>query len=57
MTTLVVTNDFPPRIGGIESCVAHPSRVLHDDLAVVTTTAPRAAGENRGRRVRGRPHL
>ncbi|GAA3709248.1 glycosyltransferase family 4 protein [Microlunatus aurantiacus] len=42
MTTLVVTNDFPPRIGGIESFVAHACRFLDDDVAVLTSTAPGA---------------
>ncbi len=40
MTTLVVTNDFPPRIGGIESFVAQACRFLDDDVAVLTSTAP-----------------
>ena len=43
MTTLVVTNDFPPRIGGIESFVAQACRFLDDDVAVLTSTAPDAA--------------
>ncbi len=43
MTTLVVTNDFPPRIGGIESFVALACRLLDDDVAVLTSTAPGAA--------------
>jgi len=43
MTTLVVTNDFPPRIGGIESFVALSCRLLDDDVAVLTSTAPGSA--------------
>jgi phosphatidylinositol alpha-1,6-mannosyltransferase len=43
MTTLVVTNDFPPRIGGIESFVALACRLLDDDVAVLASTAPGAA--------------
>lgn len=43
MTTLVVTNDFPPRIGGIESFVAQACRFLDDDVAVLTSTAPGSA--------------
>jgi phosphatidylinositol alpha-1,6-mannosyltransferase len=43
VTTLVVTNDFPPRIGGIESFVALAGRLLDDDVAVLTSTAPGSA--------------
>ena len=43
MTTLVVTNDFPPRIGGIESFVALACRLLDDDVAVLTSAAPGSA--------------
>ncbi len=43
MTVLVVTNDFPPRIGGIESFVAQACEFLDDDVAVLTSTAPGAA--------------
>ena len=38
-TTLVVTNDFPPRIGGIESFVAAACGFL-DDVVVLTLRAP-----------------
>lgn len=41
--TLVVTNDFPPRIGGIESFVAAACRLLDDDV-VVHTSGPSGAG-------------
>ena len=37
--TLVVTNDFPPRIGGIESFVAAACGFL-DDVIVLTSRAP-----------------
>ena len=43
MTTLVVTNDFPPRIGGIEAFVAQACRFLDGDVAVLTSTAPGSA--------------
>ena len=42
-TTLVVTNDFPPRIGGIESFVADLCRLLDFDVIVFTSSAPGAA--------------
>ena len=41
-TTLVVTNDFPPRIGGIESFVADLCRLLDSDVVVFTSSAPGA---------------
>lgn len=41
-TTLVVTNDFPPRIGGIESFVAAACSFL-DDVVVLTSRAPGSA--------------
>ena len=43
MTTLVVTNDFPPCIGGIEAFVAQACRFVDDDVAVLTSTASGAA--------------
>lgn len=39
-TTLVVTNDFPPRIGGIESFVAQACRMLDDRVVVLTSRSP-----------------
>ena len=36
MTTLVVTNDFPPRVGGIETFVRHVCTFLDDDVVVLT---------------------
>ena len=40
MTVLVVTNDFPPHIGGIESFVAQACGFCDDEVAVLTSTAP-----------------
>lgn len=42
-TTLVVTNDFPPRIGGIESFVADVCALLDHDVVVLTSRTPNAA--------------
>lgn len=41
-TTLVVTNDFPPRIGGIESFVAQACALLDDDVVVYCSGPPGA---------------
>lgn len=38
MTTLVVTNDFPPRVGGIETFVRHVCTFLDDQVVVLTRT-------------------
>ncbi|HSN10548.1 MAG TPA: glycosyltransferase family 4 protein [Propionibacteriaceae bacterium] len=40
MTTLVVTNDFPPRIGGIESFVRQVCTFLDHRVVVLTRTEP-----------------
>jgi len=40
----VVTNDFPPRIGGIESFVADLCHLLDDDVLVLTSGPPAAPG-------------
>ncbi len=40
--TLVLTNDFPPRIGGIESFVADLCSLLDDDVVVHTSGPPGA---------------
>lgn len=45
MTTLVLTNDFPPRIGGIERFVAQLCDLLDGDV-VVLTSAHRGAAEH-----------
>lgn len=39
-TTLVVTNDYPPRIGGIESFVATACELLDHDVVVLTSASP-----------------
>ncbi|MET8294194.1 glycosyltransferase family 4 protein [Streptomyces sp. NPDC005180] len=44
MTTLIVTNDFPPRQGGIETFVhAMATRIPGDDVVVYTSSEPGAA--------------
>ncbi len=43
--TLVVTNDFPPRTGGIESFVLAISRLLPPDQVVVHTARQRGDAE------------
>ncbi|SEQ62927.1 glycosyltransferase family 4 protein [Microlunatus flavus] len=48
-TTLVVTNDFPPRIGGIESFVAEVCRLLDDDVVVLASGPPGASASDAGR--------
>jgi phosphatidyl-myo-inositol dimannoside synthase len=45
-TTLVVTNDFPPAIGGIEAFVAQLCRLL-PDVVVLTRSHPGAARSDR----------
>lgn len=40
MTTLVVTNDFPPRLGGIETFVATVCGLLDDDVVVLASRHP-----------------
>lgn len=47
-TTLVVTNDYPPRIGGIESFVASACRMLDDDVVVLTSREPGWQAHDRG---------
>lgn len=42
-TTLVLTNDFPPRIGGIESFVGEVCHLLDDDVVVLASGPPGAA--------------
>lgn len=43
VTTLVVTNDFPPRIGGIEAFVRQVCDFLDQDVVVLTSRSPGAA--------------
>ncbi len=47
-TTLIISNDFPPRIGGIESFVAELCRLL-DDRVVVLTSGNGPAGRRADR--------
>lgn len=47
--TLVVTNDFPPRIGGIESFVAQLCDLLDRDVIVYTSGPEGAAATDRHR--------
>lgn len=46
-TTLVISNDFPPRIGGIESFVADVCELLDSDVLVLTSSAPGAVDHDR----------
>ncbi len=46
--TLVITNDFGPRIGGIESFVTDVCRFLDHDVAVLTCRVPDSAAYDRG---------
>jgi phosphatidylinositol alpha-1,6-mannosyltransferase len=47
--TLIVTNDFPPRIGGIESFVADIAELLAHDVVVYTSGPHGAAASDAGR--------
>jgi phosphatidylinositol alpha-1,6-mannosyltransferase len=47
--TLIVTNDFPPRIGGIESFIADVAELLARDVVVYTSGPPGAAASDAGR--------
>lgn len=47
-TTLVVTNDFPPRLGGIETFVAAVCELLGDDVVVLTSAHPSAKRHDAG---------
>lgn len=47
--TLVVTNDFPPRIGGIESFVADACELLDRDVVVYASGSSGDDAEDRGR--------
>ena len=48
-TTLVVTNDFPPRIGGIESFVADVCELCDHDVVVLASSSTGAAAYDRSR--------
>jgi len=39
-TTLIITNDFPPRVGGIESFVGDVVELLERDVVIYTSSAP-----------------
>lgn len=47
MPTLIVSNDFPPRIGGIESYVRELCRLLDDQVVVLTSRTGDRDGEAR----------
>ncbi len=51
-TTLLVTNDFPPRIGGIESFVEDICALLDGDVVVYTSGPAWATETDRGRAYR-----
>jgi phosphatidylinositol alpha-1,6-mannosyltransferase len=55
-TTLVVTNDFPPRIGGIERFVAQVCGFCDDDVVVLTTEEPYGRGSGGRPADAGRPY-
>ena len=48
-STLIITNDFPPRIGGIESFVSEVCELLDHDVVVYTSGPAGAAASDRGR--------
>ena len=48
-STLIITNDFPPRIGGIESFVDDVCTLLDHDVAVYASGSADAAGSDRDR--------
>lgn len=45
--TLIISNDFPPRIGGIESYVRELCRLLDDDVVVLTSQNGRSGADRR----------
>lgn len=49
MTTLIISNDFPPRIGGIESFVSAVADLLDHDVVVFTSGPPGAAATDADR--------
>ncbi|HEX8510583.1 MAG TPA: glycosyltransferase [Propionibacteriaceae bacterium] len=46
-TTLIVTNDFPPRVGGIESFVGDVADLLDGDVVVYTSSARNSGPHDR----------
>jgi phosphatidyl-myo-inositol dimannoside synthase len=59
-STLIITNDFPPRVGGIESFVGEICELLDHDVVVYASGSPEAAVSDRVRPfpvIRGGPLL
>ena len=48
-STLIITNDFPPRIGGIESFVSEVCTLLDHDVVVYASASAGAAASDRDR--------
>jgi phosphatidyl-myo-inositol dimannoside synthase len=48
-STLIITNDFPPRIGGIESFVSEVCTLLDHDVVVYASGSAGAAASDRNR--------
>jgi phosphatidylinositol alpha-1,6-mannosyltransferase len=48
-STLIITNDFPPRVGGIESFVSEICTQLDNDVVVYTSGSPGATASDRDR--------
>jgi phosphatidyl-myo-inositol dimannoside synthase len=48
-STLIITNDFPPRIGGIESFVSEICTLLDHDVLVYASGSPNAAASDQDR--------
>jgi len=47
--TLIITNDFPPHVGGIESFVSEVCTLLNYDVVVYASGSPGAAASDRDR--------
>ena len=48
-STLIITNDFPPRVGGIESFVSELCRLLDHDVVVYASGSAGAAASDHDR--------
>jgi phosphatidyl-myo-inositol dimannoside synthase len=48
-STLIITNDFPPRVGGIESFVSEVCELLDHDVVVYASGPAGAEASDRGR--------
>ena len=48
-STLIITNDFPPRVGGIESFVSEICTLLDNDVVVYASGSPGAKASDRDR--------